>query len=217
MAVSPVILAGVHVRMEPLEKAHLAGLAALGATYTTRSISASVSRAPTKVGSRTASKWSIDSGIESQSATSQFHSYRGTLAPNNGGAEGLSHGPRSQDRESSVASSSNPVNRRRSERVVLQMKVLVMTEDPGRKHRQEEAQTQVVNAHGGLLKMKTGVRVGQAILILNPKKGVEQSCRVVRVDDTGEELLSVAFEFDQPNPKFWPIVFPPVDWEAPPA
>jgi len=25
----------------------------------------------------------------------------------------------------------------------------------------------------------------------------------------------VAFEFDRPNPKFWPVVFPPSDWEAP--
>jgi hypothetical protein len=25
----------------------------------------------------------------------------------------------------------------------------------------------------------------------------------------------VAFEFDQPAPKFWPVTFPPVDWGLP--
>jgi len=55
------------------------------------------------------------------------------------------------------------------------------------------------------------------MLLVNPQNGVEQSCRVVRVEDTSPESFSVAFEFDQPNPKFWPIVFPPSDWDAPRA
>jgi len=51
--------------------------------------------------------------------------------------------------------------------------------------------------------------------LVNPQNKVEQNCRVVRVDETGTEFYSVAFEFDQRNPKFWPVVFPPSDWEAP--
>jgi len=110
---------------------------------------------------------------------------------------------------------SNPSDRRRSERVMLQMKVTVIAEDTQRHARREEALTQVVNAHGGLLKMKMEVHVGQPMLLLNPKNKVEQKCRVVRVDDTAPEYFSVAFEFDAPNPKFWPIVFPPSDWNPP--
>jgi len=100
---------------------------------------------------------------------------------------------------------------------MLQMKITVIADDVEHKPRQEEALTQVVNAHGGLLKMKMEVYVGQPMLLLNPKNKVEQKCRVVRVDDTALEYFSVAFEFDAPNPKFWPVVFPPTDWKAPAA
>jgi hypothetical protein len=100
---------------------------------------------------------------------------------------------------------------------MLQMKITVIAEDTEHKPRQEEALTLVVNAHGGLLKLKMDVHVGQPMRIVNPQNGAEQNCRVVRVDDTSPEFYSVAFEFDRPNPKFWPVVFPPSDWHAPRA
>ena len=114
-----------------------------------------------------------------------------------------------------MANPSDPANRRRSERVMLRMKVTVIAEDVQRQLRQEEALTLVVNAHGGLLQMKMDVHVGQPMRLVNLQNKVEQNCRVVRIDETGTEFFSVAFEFDQPNPKFWPVVFPPADWAAP--
>jgi hypothetical protein len=119
--------------------------------------------------------------------------------------------------EQSLASPSNPMNRRRSERVMLQMKILVIAEDVEHKPRREEAMTLVVNAHGGLLKLKLEVHVGQSMRLVNPQNRVEENCRVVRVDDTATDFFSVAFEFDQANSKFWPVVFPPADWDAPRA
>jgi hypothetical protein len=107
------------------------------------------------------------------------------------------------------------MNRRRSERVMLQMKVTVIAEDKQRKPRQEEGLTLVVNAHGGLLKMKMDLHVGQPMRLVNPQNSVEQNCRVVRVEDNSLDFFSVAFEFDHANPKFWPVVFPPSDWQAP--
>src|SRR6266849_6085413 len=89
------------------------------------------------------------------------------------------------------------MNRRRSERVMLQMKVTVIAEDIQRKSHQEEAMTLVVNAHGGLLKMKMEVHVGQPMLLVNLQKSVEQNCRVIRVEDTSTEYFSVAFEFNK--------------------
>ena len=114
-----------------------------------------------------------------------------------------------------MASPTDPANRRRSERVMLRMKVTVIAEDVQRQPRQEEALTLVVNAHGGLLQMQMDLHVGQPMRLVNPQNKVEQNCRVVRVDDTSSDFFSVAFEFDRPNPKFWPVVFPPSDWEAP--
>jgi hypothetical protein len=116
-----------------------------------------------------------------------------------------------------LTSPSDPKNRRRSERVMLQMRVTVIAEDIDRNPRQEEALTLVVNAHGGLLKMKMDVQLGQPMLLVNPQNRLEQSCRVVRVDDSSPDFFSVAFEFNAPNPKFWPVVFPPADWDAPAA
>lgn len=113
-----------------------------------------------------------------------------------------------------MASPASPMNRRRSERVMLQMKVTVIAEDVTRRQVREEATTMVVNAHGGLMQMNWKIHQGQSFLLLNPKTATVQGCRVVRVDERANEYYSVAFEFDQPNPKFWPIVFPPKDWEA---
>lgn len=106
-------------------------------------------------------------------------------------------------------------NRRRSERVMLRMSVVVVAEDEDRKQIQEKAETQVVNAHGGLLKMRQHLHVGQSFMLTNPRNSMEMSCRVVRTEEEGMEFYNVAFEFDRPAPKFWPIVFPPADWTAP--
>jgi len=116
-----------------------------------------------------------------------------------------------------VASPASPVNRRRSERVMLRMRLLVIAEDAERKPQQLEGLTQVVNAHGGLMRFPLYLHVGQPLQLVNPQNKVQQSCRVVRVEDTAVGDYSIAFEFDSPNPKFWPVVFPPGDWNAPRA
>jgi hypothetical protein len=107
-----------------------------------------------------------------------------------------------------------PSNRRRSERVVLRMSVLVLAEDEERKQIQEKAETQVVNAHGGLLRVKHHLHVGQSFLLNNPSNNHEMSCRVVRIEEDGLDFFKVAFEFDRPAPNFWPVSFPPADWAA---
>ena len=97
---------------------------------------------------------------------------------------------------------------------MLRMRITVIAEDTQRKRQQFEAMTQVVNAHGGLMKMQVELHVGQPMLLVNPQNQVEQNSRVVRVEDTADGGFAVAFEFDTPNPKFWPVVFPPEDWVA---
>jgi hypothetical protein len=108
----------------------------------------------------------------------------------------------------------SPNNRRRSERVLLRLTVLVVAEDEDRKQIQEKAETQVVNAHGGLLRMRQHLHVGQSFLLNNPQNAMEMSCRVVRTEEDGLDFFKVAFEFDRPGAHFWPVVFPPADWVA---
>jgi PilZ domain len=109
---------------------------------------------------------------------------------------------------------SNPANRRRSERVMLQIPVVVQAKTTDGKDVRENTQTVVVNAHGGLLKLKMEVKTGQPILLINERAKLQQGCHVVRVETSEAGNSAVAFEFDQPTPQFWPIVFPPADWAA---
>ncbi len=113
--------------------------------------------------------------------------------------------------------SSDPANRRRSKRVVLQVPVVLLAETSERKQAQEQTQTLVVNAHGGLMKLKMELLAGQPFILMNAKSGMKQGCRVVRIEQPSPDYFAVAFEFDRPSPKFWPIVFPPADWGLPPS
>jgi hypothetical protein len=95
---------------------------------------------------------------------------------------------------------------------MLQIPVVVQTKTRDGKDVREGTQTVVVNAHGGLLKLKMEVKTGQPILLINERAKLQQACHVVRVETSGAGNSAVAFEFDQPAPQFWPIVFPPADW-----
>ena len=71
---------------------------------------------------------------------------------------------------------------------MLRLTVLVTAEDEERRQIQEQAETQVVNAHGGLLRMKQHLHMGQSFLLSNPRNRKEMSCRVVQADDEGMEF-----------------------------
>src|SRR6267143_3847817 len=108
----------------------------------------------------------------------------------------------------------NPAERRRSERVMLQVPVVVQARTRDGKEVREKTQTVVVNAHGGLLKLRMEVKVGQPFLLINERANMQQGCHVVRVERSEAGHSAVAFEFDQLAPQFWPIVFPPAVWCA---
>ena len=97
---------------------------------------------------------------------------------------------------------------------MLQIPVVVQAKTRDGKDVRENTQTVVVNAHGGLLKLKMEVKTGQPILLINERAKLQQGCHVVRVETSEAGNSAVAFEFDEPTPQFWPIVFPPADWAA---
>jgi len=109
----------------------------------------------------------------------------------------------------------DPRNRRRSERVMLQVPIIVRAQTRDGKTVEEETRTEVVNAHGGLMKLKMDLLAGQPIMLINVRSKMEQTCRVVRVEHGTGTTSAVAFEFDQPAPQFWPVSFPPEDWGLP--
>jgi hypothetical protein len=114
---------------------------------------------------------------------------------------------------SSLSSNLVPMsNRRRSQRVLLRMRILVIAIGPDKQPLSEQTFTAVVNAHGGLIYLTMNVRVGQSLILRNPESSEEQSCRVVRIDEEHDGKRGVAVEFSTPNPTFWHVAFPPSDW-----
>lgn len=101
--------------------------------------------------------------------------------------------------------------RRRSQRVMLQMHVQFHRFMPDGRVLRQAALTQVVSGHGGLVRMEAALEVGQRVTLVNPSSGVQQSSTVVGVRRSREGGYAVAVEFDGPAPQFWSPVVPPED------
>lgn len=103
-------------------------------------------------------------------------------------------------------------NRRRSQRVFLKMRVIA------RFHLLErewivDAETRVVNAHGGTLQLTIApMAPGDIITLTNPETDKSESCRVVRIESLTDQGFELSFTFDRPSPEFWPVAIPPTDW-----
>ena len=97
---------------------------------------------------------------------------------------------------------------------MLQVAVTVLAETPEHEEVREDTQTLVVNAHGGLIKLKTELYSGQPLTLINPRSGKQEKGHVVRIEQPSPDYYAVAFEFERPAPNFWPVVFPPSDWGA---
>ena len=105
-------------------------------------------------------------------------------------------------------------NRRRSERVLLQVAVIIGMRTPEGREVSQDGYTLVVNAHGGLLETGMRVEAGREIFVANPRTGAREPCRAVHVRRSGGDAYAVTFEFERKAPQFWPIVSPPADWKG---
>jgi hypothetical protein len=112
---------------------------------------------------------------------------------------------------STVRTSKN-LNTRRSQRLFLNMPVIVAGERPNGNKFAERTTTAVVNAHGALVLLTEPVHGEQMLRIQNVKTGEEQSCKVVDVGSKSDGKTEVGIEFLEPAPRFWHIAFPPEDW-----
>ena len=74
-----------------------------------------------------------------------------------------------------------------------------------------------VNAHGGLLESPIRMAPGQRMTLTNPQSGKQVACTVVRVAQPPQgSLFTIAFEFAERSPRFWPLPLPPLDWAVGP-
>lgn len=101
---------------------------------------------------------------------------------------------------------------RRSQRVMLNTSVEVVTRAADGKPVLEETRTVVVNAHGAVILLRSPVSMGQLLTLRNSKMGEEISCRVVYVSPHLLEKKEMGVEFMEPCPRLWGISFPPSNW-----
>jgi hypothetical protein len=104
------------------------------------------------------------------------------------------------------------VNNRRSSRVFVRLTVWAKGRNLDGRAFREQAQTIVLNAHGGLLYLSETLEMGAELIIINPATEEEQECRVVFLGDATEKGRRVGVEFLTPAPHFWGVDFPPPDW-----
>jgi hypothetical protein len=106
----------------------------------------------------------------------------------------------------------NPVARRRSQRVLMQVAVRIRGEDPQGKSIEEETETLAINAHGALVLLKARLTSGSKVLLQHKRTQEEQECHVAFLGPVRSGKAEIGLEFSSPRPSFWRVAFPPEDW-----
>ena len=96
--------------------------------------------------------------------------------------------------------------RRRAQRVLLRIPVLVYVEG---KPNPVHGTTHTVSASGAMIILPQGLSTGTKISIENPKTQKKVDAHVVRPPVMNAEGSLVPIEFTTPSPQFWNIFFPP--------
>src|SRR5258705_3484488 len=101
---------------------------------------------------------------------------------------------------------------RRSQRVMLKISIVVLTQGDDNKRVSEETRTVTVNAHGAMILLRSNVSIGQLLTLRNSRTEEEVLCRVAYLSPHQSDKREVGVDFMKPCPRFWLISFPPPDW-----
>jgi hypothetical protein len=101
---------------------------------------------------------------------------------------------------------------RRSQRVLLDLPLVIRGELEDKRSFEEQTFTLTVSAHGALVLLATKVALGQRVVLMNPKTWDEREGRVAYQGLSYAGLAQVGIEFAQPAPEFWSLSSPPDDW-----
>ncbi len=106
----------------------------------------------------------------------------------------------------------HPAVRRRSQRVLMQVGVLIRGKDAQGKPFEEKTDTLAINAHGALVALKNRITSGSNLKMKNNMTEEEQECHVVFLGPVRDGKAEIGLEFSEPRPAFWRVAFPPEDW-----
>lgn len=104
-------------------------------------------------------------------------------------------------------------SQRRSDRILIDVPLVVRSSSEERQAFREETFTVTVSAHGGLMMLEAPVKLGQTIVLMNPKNWDEREAKVAYLGRPHAGLAQVAFEFNRPAPEFWALESPPANWK----
>lgn len=100
------------------------------------------------------------------------------------------------------------VEHRRSKRLPLSIPVQVYGRTPTDRPFRDATETKSVSANGGLLPLRSRVKLGQTLLLVNRFTQEERECRVVHVGSKNSGRKSVAVEFADSGGDFWHVYGP---------
>jgi hypothetical protein len=113
-----------------------------------------------------------------------------------------------------VTNTVNPLARRRSQRVLMQVAVRISGQDSQGKPIEEETETLAINAHGALVLLQSRLTSGSKVLLRHKRTEEEQECHVVFLGPVRSGKAEIGLEFSSPRPTFWRVAFPPEDWTS---
>ncbi len=102
--------------------------------------------------------------------------------------------------------------RRRSQRVLMQVGIVVCGADTMNRKFEEETETLSINAHGALILLGAKVAGGTKVVVKHKRTNEEQECSVVFQGSMRGGKTEIGIEFSTPRPTFWRVAFPPEDW-----
>ena len=102
--------------------------------------------------------------------------------------------------------------RRRSQRVMIRVPVTVMLTVRGEK-KSFPAHTVSVNIHGAMILCNRSIDAETKVEVVNDRTRQRIAAHVTRTPREGPGGHLVPVEFDQSDPNFWQISFPPENWK----
>lgn len=103
---------------------------------------------------------------------------------------------------------------RRSERVLLDVPLIIQGEAQDHKPFREETFTVTISAHGALLVLGAKVALGQKLKLVKTENSDEREATVAFLGPPYAGLSTVGVQFAKPAPEFWAISNPPASWRS---
>ena len=118
-----------------------------------------------------------------------------------------------KDQGNRVAAEIPGEERRRSQRVIIQVPVTLVIMEEGRAVN-IPAHTVAVNVHGAMVVCSRSLEAETRLQVVNERTRQRIDSRVTRVPRDSAEGFLIPVEFTSPSPDFWQITFPPSTWKT---